>query len=173
MRRTIAVALSLAVTVLLGAGSCDVSKPSTEHSASAQAPAKPAVPPVVQQPTPPPGAQQPAPCPDPGCANKQPGELDLHVEWVSENRKTPSCEWSLNSPGLGHPCENLQEAHQVDRYYYGLWEYETTAKAGDIGWLSAQANIGGETIRCSYFWKGALHDLPSSGKRCGGQFTLN
>lgn len=122
-----------------------------------------------------PGNAQPAPAPgDPGAHNTQPGEVDLHVEWASENKKTPACEWSMNAPGKGHPCESLREAHQEapGMDYLGLWEYTTTGKAGDVVFLSAQGNIGTKWIKCSVFWKGAYHGLPDAGKRCGGTYTL-
>jgi len=163
IRRALAVAATVVLALSLAGCPEDAGTPQKAPTAGAH----------QQPPQPPAGAQQPAPVADPGEHNKQPGELDLHVEWVSENNRLPACEWSLNAPGRGHPCENMQKAQQVDRYYYGLWEYETTAKAGDVGFLSAQASIGGETIRCSYFWKGRLHALPDNGKRCGGTFTLD
>lgn len=122
------------------------------------------------------GANQPAPVQgDPSAHNTQPGEVDLHVEWASENKKTPACEWSMNAPGQGHPCEALHEGQQEEpgEDYFGLWEYTTTGKAGDVVWLSAQGNIGTKWIRCAVFWKGAYHTLTASGKRCGGTYTLS
>lgn len=122
------------------------------------------------------GAQQPAPVQgDPGAHNNQPGELDFHVEWASENRKTPACEWSVNAVGVGKPCAKIETPEQVDGKgdYFGLWEHTEKAKAGDIAWLSAHGNMGTKWIKCSISWKGSYHELPSKGKHCGGTFTLN
>lgn len=166
MRRRALVAVLAALALLLGACEPEGGQPSTER--------RPGAP---QAHTPPAGGgQQPAPVQgDPGAHNTDPGELDLHVEWISQNRKTPACEWSLNAPGRGHVCENMQPGVQepgvVD--YIGLWEYETMAKAGDVVWISAQGNIGNKSITCAYHWKGVYHELPSSGNRCGGTATLS
>lgn len=163
-----ALALLLACTLALAA--CE-----PEGGGGGTAPAKPK-PPAGGAQQPQPGAQQPAPVQgDPNAHNKQPGELDLHVEWTSENNKTPACEWSLNAPGLGHPCEGLQKGVQEPGVldYIGFWEYSMTAQAGDVVFLSAQGNRGNKSIECAYFWKGAYHPFPSSGNRCGGTATLN
>jgi hypothetical protein len=123
-----------------------------------------------------PGGQQPAPVQgDPSAHNTQPGELDLHVEWESENRKTPACEWSINKPGVGGPCANMATPHQVDGKgnYIGLWEHTTTAKSGDVVFLSAEGNTGTKWVECAVSWKGKYRSLGAAGqKRCGGVYTL-
>lgn len=169
MKRQIVVLAAVLALLALGAADCE-----PEKGGSTQR--QPNPPAAGQQPKAGNGAQQPAPVQgDPSAHNTQPGEVDLHVEWGSENRKTPACEWSINAPGHGHVCENMERPEQVDGKgdYLGLWEYETTGKAGDVVWLSAQGNIGNKWINCSVAWKGKYHPLPSSGNRCGGTFTLN
>jgi hypothetical protein len=105
-----AVPLLLAALLALPLSACE---PEKSNGGNHQ-PAKPPKPPV-QQPQPQPGAQQPAPVQgDPNAHNTQTGELDLHVEWISENRRTPACEWSLNAPGQGQPCANMEHGEHAD-----------------------------------------------------------
>lgn len=169
MKRTIAVLVALALVPLL-AGCPDSPPPSTER--------RPGAPQAHPQPTPHVGAQQPGPHQaDPSAHNEQPGEVDLHVEWSSENKHTPACEWSKNAPGKTHPCEGLRDAVQEEGHpdYFGLWEREEQGKAGDIFQLNAHGWPGTKSIACSIFWKGTYHALPTSadGKQCGGTYTLD
>lgn len=120
---------------------------------------------------------QPAPVQgDPSAHNTQPGELDLHVEWESENRLLPACTWGLNSPaGADQPCANVAKPHQADGKgnYIGLWEHTVSAKSGDVVVLSAEGNRGTVWVECAISWKGKYHSLGAAGqKRCGGTYTL-
>jgi hypothetical protein len=108
-----------------------------------------------------------------------PGEIDLHVEWISENAKSPACEWSLNKPGVHEQCSGVgpgvQEPGEVD--YIGLWEYTVLelGHSGDTVELYAEGNIGAKSIRCYVAWKNRYHELPydDSKRRCGGSYKLN
>jgi hypothetical protein len=127
----------------------------------------------AQQPQGNPGAVQPAPVQgDPGAHNTQPGELDLHVEWISENSGTPACEWTKN--GAVSPCANIKRAVKDPdmRYYVGLWSREEVAQAGDVFTINAQGQAGVTSIRCVINWKGQYHDGVSNGKRCSITFTV-
>lgn len=120
-------------------------------------------------------AAQPAPVQgDPGAHNTQEGEVDLHVEWASENRKKPACEWGKNAPGQGHPCEGLREAVQEEKGqdYFGLWEREERGKSGDVFHISAQGNVGTKWITCTIFWKGVEEEGVTVGNRCSVTLTL-
>lgn len=166
MQRPLALLLGLALVVTLGACDPNADDHNTERRpwpAGAQQPANP-----------PAGAQQPAPVQaDPSAHNDQPGEVDLHVSWTSENKHTPACEWSKNAPGQGHPCEGLRDAVKEGRDYIGLWEREEHGKAGDVFELSAQGWAGTKSIECAIFWKGAYHAGVTSGTRCSVVLTLN
>lgn len=165
MRKLIAL-LSVALVVALGA--CD-------PQAGSQPERRP-TPGNHQPPQPPQGAQQPAPAGDPGQHNTQPGEVDLHVTWTSENKHTPVCVWAPPSAiGQPHPCEGLQEGTQVDGKgdYYGLWEREEHGQAGDTFQLNAHGWPGTKSIECAYFWKGKYHALYVKGTQCGGTFVLD
>jgi hypothetical protein len=127
-----------------------------------------------------PGAAQPAPVQgDPSAHNTQPGELDLSIEWASENKKTPACEWSLNAPGVGQPCANMATPEKAvpNGLYLGLWEHtvSTSAKAGDVVFLTARGNIGSNWVKCYAYWKGQQHAFPfdDGRKQCGGTWTLS
>lgn len=156
--------LLLLVLVFSGAGcNPESGHPSTER--------RPGAPQAKQPPQPAPGAQQPAPAGDPGEHNKQPGEVDLHVDWTSENAHEPACEWSKN--GAVNSCSSMSRAHKEGKLYYGLWEHGETGQAGDVFSLNAHGWPGTNSIECSIFWKGSYHQLPSRGSQCGGTFTLN
>jgi hypothetical protein len=163
VRKLIAL-LSLTLVVMLGA--CD-------PNAGTQPQRAPGAGQAQQPAQPPAGAQQPAPAGDPGQHNTQPGEIDLHVSWVSENKHTPACEWSKNATGATHPCEGLKDAVKEGKDYIGLWEREETGKAGDTFQLNAHGWPGTKSIECAYFWKGKYHALLSQGTQCGGTFVLD
>lgn len=120
-----------------------------------------------------PAGQQPAPVQgDPSAHNTQAGEVDLHVEWTSENSATPVCEWSKN--GAVRPCANMRKAvkdHTTD--YIGLWEREDRGSAGDVFTIAATGNPGVKSIECAIAWKGKYHAGTSNGRRCGISFTLD
>lgn len=156
----------LALVLIFGAAGCDPNGDPSTHP-------RPGAGQAHQPPAPPAGAQQPAPAGDPGQHNTQPGEIDLHVSWTSENKHTPACEWSKNAPGKTHPCEGLKDAVKEGKDYIGLWEREETGKAGDVFQLNAHGWAGTKSIDCAYFWKGQYHPLLSQGTQCGGTFTLD
>jgi hypothetical protein len=163
------IALGVALSLLLSMSGCDPAQDG-KHSTPQKPRAGNAPPPVN------PGHAQPAPVQgDPSAHNTQPGEIDLSVEWASENKRTPACEWSLNAPGQGHVCENLKEGKQESpgEDYFGLWEYTWTGKPGDVVFLTAQGNFGNKWIKCFIYWKGAPHELPAAGNHCGGTYTLS
>lgn len=161
MRKLIAL-LSLSLVFALGA--CDPEPGGTPQKAPAagghQQPANP-------------GAAQPAPVQgDPSAHNTQPGEVDIHVSWTSENKFPPVCEWSKNAPGAGHPCENMEDAHKVGKDYVGLWEYETTGQVGDTFFVAVQGTGAVKSVECSIAWKGGYHAIAGSVNRCAGTYTL-
>lgn len=163
MRRSL---LILAVVLPL-LGACDPVD-TNKHNAPPKPPAGKAAAPAN------PGGAQPAPVQgDPSAHNTQPGEVDLHVEWASENSQTIVCEWSKNAPGQGHPCENMSKGHKEGQDYLGLWEYETTGKAGDVIFIAAQGTGAVKWVKCSVAWKGAYHEISGSGNRCAGTYTLS
>ena len=117
------------------------------------------------------GGTAPAPVRgDPSAHNTQPGEVDLHVEWVSENRTTPVCEWSKN--GVATPCTNMERPEREGGEYIGLWEYGDHGKAGDRYAINAQGFAGTKDIRCSISWKGAYHAGVTNGRRCSIDLVL-
>jgi hypothetical protein len=171
------------IVALVGAtaGKCDLEKKAPAKGGaptSAAAKPAPAVPPV--KPGKPKGGDdngaEPAPVQgDPSAHNQQPGEVDLYVEWTSENRSLPSCEWSKNAPGQGHPCEGLTAPQRPvpDHDYVGLWSRTETGKTGDHFEISAQGNAGVTSIDCSLMYKGAVHQGTTNGRRCSLIITLS
>jgi hypothetical protein len=163
MRRILAL---LMIVPVLALGACDPEQGHSTHPKKNAGQAQ--KPPPVDN-----GAAQPAPVQgDPSAHNTQPGEVDVHVSWTSENKHTPSCEWSKNAPGGGHPCENMTDAHQEGKNYIGLWEYETTGAAGDVFFLAAQGTGAMKSMECSIAWKGHYHEIAGDGKRCSGTYKL-
>jgi hypothetical protein len=171
MKRPIAALVTLAIALALagcgaqaGHGGSDRPKPPPAAGGGAHQPQGGAQ------------AQQPAPVQgDPSAHNTQEGEVDLHVEWASENHHTPACEWSKNAPGLGHPCESLEDGHQEEpgMDYIGIWEREEHGKTGDVFWLSAQGYPGTKWASCSILWKGKEHGGTNRGSRCSITLTLD
>lgn len=166
MRHTRIVGVAIMALLLMLTG-CDDPNAAAPHATKAPAAGG-------HQPAAPTGAAQPAPVQaDPSAHNTQPGELDLHVEWTSENTKTPACEWSHNGPS--QPCANMEKPEKEGGLdYIGLWEHTVPgAKTGDTVTIAAQGSIGVKSIDCSVYWKGAYHSGTTNGKRCSIQFKLN
>lgn len=165
MKRVLAALVAL--TTLLALVACDPED--TSHKPKP----KPAAGGGVAPPQDPHGAE-PAPIQgDPNAHNTKEGEVDLHVDWASENNQTVVCEWSKNAPGVGHPCEGMQKGHKEGKDYLGLWEYETTGVAGDVFFLAVQGTGAVKSVECAVAWKGQYHSIAGSGNRCAGIYTLN
>jgi hypothetical protein len=166
--------LALLLIPALAIGGCDP-EPTGGHPQPKKNAGQAQQPPAVD-----PGAAQPAPVQgDPSAHNTQPGELDLYVEWSSQNRSKPSCEWSINKPGVGTPCANIRDPQQFQSTgrYNGLWGTTVTAKSGDVVFLTAQGNAGTEWIQCRVEWKGkeinvGVGGYEVAGRHCGGTLKL-
>ena len=168
MRRTLAALVAL--TTLLALAACDPEDTGNNHKPKPKPAAGGAAP---QHDNGGGEAAQPAPVQgDPNAHNTQPGEVDVHVSWTSENKFPPVCEWSKNAPGVGHPCENMANAHKVGKDYVGLWEYETTGAVGDVFFVAAQGTGAMKSMECSVAWKGQYHAIAGDGKRCSGTYVL-
>lgn len=173
MKRTIPTLVAILALLAVSAEGCP------DEGGSSSKPEKPPAVPAPAKGDGGGGGAQPAPVQgDPSAHNTQPGELDVSIEWASENKKTPLCEWSLNAPGVGQPCANIATPERAvpNGLYLGLWDHlaSTTAKAGDVVYLSARGNIGSNWIKCYAHWKGAMHTFPfdDAHKSCGGTWTL-
>jgi hypothetical protein len=136
-------------------------------------PAKAPAPGKVEEPKGGPAVQQPAPVQgDPSAHNTQPGEVGLFLNWDSENKATPVCEWTR--AGAVQPCANLQAKRDEDGIgYYGMWEHEEPGKVGTTYTLTAQGTAAVSGMTCEIWWKGQGHLGESNGRRCGVTFTLN
>lgn len=164
MRKLLAL---LMILPILGLGGCDPE--ATGDHPQPKKNAGQAKPPEIVDP----GAAEPAPIQgDPGAHNTDPGEVDVHVSWVSENNQTVVCEWSKNAPGAGHPCEGMQKGHKEGKDYIGLWEYETTGVEGDVFFLAVQGTGAVKSVECAIAWKGHYHSIAGSGNRCAGTYKL-
>lgn len=117
---------------------------------------------------------QPAPVQrDPSAHNTQAGEVDLHVEWSSENNNTPVCEWSKN--GVSQPCANMARGEHPNPDsldYIGFWEHGEMGQVGDVFTVNAQGTGAVKTIDCSIAFKGRYHPGVTNGRRCGATFTV-
>jgi len=155
-------------------GKSDQAKP--KASATAKPKAQPAVPPAKPGKPQPTNGAEPAPVQgDPSAHNQEPGEVDLYVEWTSEDKYAPSCEWSKNAPGRGHPCEGLKDASKPKGHheFIGLWSRTEQGQAGDHFEIAAQGStVGVTSIDCSIMYKGQVYQGQTNGRRCSIQLTL-
>lgn len=118
------------------------------------------------------GKAQPAPVQgDPSAHNTQPGEVALFLEWNSENKSAPLCEWTRN--GAVNPCTNPY-IHRSEKFgYIGSFQHDEKATAGMTYTIVGEGTGAVTFMECSISWKNNLHVGKSTGRRCSVSLTLD